>query len=219
MIKRNHDLIKGSEVTDEQKVYVAQQLLAARSTPEQARRFYMGVKFPSNIDGDGRRMYPIFFLPPYNGGRKMKTVLNQTPKTQILSSNMYELEILRLLHLLCPQDPDVEEMIDVTLQRLKTTCFGYWDDGVGEYFDTSLVVLRFISTVVPNETAWIKSRIANYNNHVHEKKRPWFSPYSEILLQTIQRMRISKTGFRMSVKRIAGCILIWNYNFILSNTI
>jgi hypothetical protein len=102
MIKTNHHLIKGGQLTDRQKANIAGQLQSARSTAEQARRFYIGVKFPGNIDDGGRRMYPVYYIPPYDDGRKLKTVFFQAPKTHILSANMYELEILKLLHLLAP---------------------------------------------------------------------------------------------------------------------
>ncbi len=122
-------------------------------------------------------MYPLFYIPPYNDGKKYKTIFNQMPKTQILSANMYELEILRLLYILAPENEQVKSMVLLTLERLKTTCFGFNDDGLGECFDASLVVLRFISTVSPHDTKWILSRIDNYNNHADEKKRPWFSKW------------------------------------------
>ncbi|MDD4495113.1 MAG: hypothetical protein PHV32_12375 [Eubacteriales bacterium] len=174
MMKTNHHLIKGGILTDAQKQNIVHQLLAARTTPEQAKRFYIGVKFPNNTDHNGCQMYPFFFIPPYNDGMKYKTIFNQTPKTHILSANMYELEILRLLHLFAPDDLEVKLMVDKTLARLKTTCFSNEDDGVGECFDTSLVVLRFLATVTPHETEWIQSRIDNYNRHYGDKKRPWY---------------------------------------------
>jgi hypothetical protein len=174
MIKTNHHLIKGGNFTDAQKQNIVKQLMSARSTPEQVERFYNGVKFPKNTDENGRRMYPVFFIPPYNDGKKLKTVLNQTPKTHILSANMYELKILRLLFILSPDDDEIKAMVTETLRRLKTTCFGYMDDGVGECFDTSLVVLRFLATVAPYEKEWIQSRIDNYNRHYADKKRPSF---------------------------------------------
>lgn len=90
---------------------------------------------------------------------------------------MYELEIIRLLYLLAPNNPNVIEIVDKTLTRLKTTCFGNGDDGEGECFDTSLIVLRFLATVSPKDTNWIKSRIDNYNCHVEDRKRPWFAKW------------------------------------------
>ena len=117
MIKTNHHHIKGGKLTEPQKQNIVRQLMTARTTPEQAKRFYNGVKYPNNIDSDGRQMYPLFFIPPYNDGKKYKTVLNQTPKTHIFSANMYELEILRLLHLFSLDDLEVKLMIQKTLQQ------------------------------------------------------------------------------------------------------
>lgn len=174
MVKTNHYLIKGGNLTAPQKANIVRRLLSARSTPEQAERFYRGVKYPGNTDREGRRMYPVFYIPPYNGGKKLKTIYNQTSKTHIFSANMYELEILRLLRLFAPDDSNVRDMVNKTLDRLKTTCFGYWDDGLGECFDTSLIVLRFL-TAVSDDFAWLQSRIKNYGDHVSEKKRPWYS--------------------------------------------
>jgi hypothetical protein len=177
MVKTNHFLIKGGSLTDSQKDNIVGQLLSAQIKPEQAKRFYNIVKFPDNIDGEGRQMYPIFFIPPYNDGIKLKTIYNQTPKTHIFSANMYELEIIRLLYLFAPNNPTVQEIVYKTLARLKTTFFGNCDDGVGECFDTSLVVLRFLATVAPKDTDWIKSRIDNYNYHAGDRKRPWFAKW------------------------------------------
>jgi len=174
MVKTNHHLIKSGILTDPQRANIVFQLLAARNDEQTKHSFYNGVKFPNNIDSGGRRMYPIFYIPPYNDGKKLKTIYNQTPKTHILSANMYELEIIRLLHLLAPGNPAVEDMVGQTLERLKTTCFGFYDDGLGECFDTSLVVLRFL-TATSDDAAWMQSRIDNYNKHVSERKRPWYA--------------------------------------------
>ena len=133
MIKTNHYLIKGNVLTDKHRNNIVSQLLSARSSSDQAKRFYMGLKYPNNTDKDGRGMYPIFFIPPYNDGKKLKTILYQTPKTHILSANMYELEILRLLYLLDPKNEQINHMVNETIERLKTTCFGYMDDGVMDY--------------------------------------------------------------------------------------
>jgi hypothetical protein len=89
MIITNHYLIKGGELTGPQKQNIVHQLLTARTTPEQAKRFYIGVKFPDNTDENGRQMYPLFFIPPYNDGKKYKTIFNQTPKTQMVIQGEY----------------------------------------------------------------------------------------------------------------------------------
>ncbi|CAH1191832.1 hypothetical protein PAECIP111892_00760 [Paenibacillus auburnensis] len=177
MIQTNHYLIKNGSLTDSQKDNIVWQFFSAQTKPEQAKRFYQSVKFPNNIDSHGRQMYPVFFIPPYNDGVKLKTIFNQTPKTHIFSANMYELEIIRLLYLFAPNNPIVKEIVDKTLIRLRTTCFGNSDDGLGECFDTSLVVLRFLALVVPNDIGWIKGRIDNYNCHAGDRKRPWFAKW------------------------------------------
>lgn len=175
MIKANHYLIKGGKLSDGQTNTIVNQFLDDRSMAAQAQRPAVGAKLPDDSGKSRKGMYPMFFIPPYHDGKKLKTVLGQTPKTQILSANMYELEILRLLYIFAPENIEVKKMITETLERLKTTCFGYMDDGVGECFDASLVVLRFLATAAQNETEWIKSRIDNYNGHCKDKKRPWFS--------------------------------------------
>lgn len=177
MVKTNHYLIQNpaeDALSPAQKRQIVSDLLAARSTPDQCRRFYLGVKFPGNRDAHGRRMYPDFFIPPYNDGMKYKTILGQTPKTHILSANMYELEILRLLHRLAPDEYDVRAMVEATLERLYHTCFGNDDDGVGECFDTNLVVIRFLAAATPHDLIRIKSRMNVYERHKNDKKRPWY---------------------------------------------
>lgn len=171
MIKTNHHLIGRGELTDAQKDNIVKQLLAARNTPEQAQRFYRGVRFPNNIDNEGRRMYPVFYIPPYNSGKKLQTIIPMSPKTHILSANSYELEIIRLLHLFAPGNKEVQMIVNETLVRLKTTCFGYRDCYLGECFHSSLIALRFLIAVAPNEAEWINKLIALYNNHVGDTRR------------------------------------------------
>jgi len=187
MVKTNHYLIQNPSedaLSPAQKRRIVTELLAARSTPEQRKRFYSGVKFPGNRDARGMRLYPDFFIPPYNGGQKYRTVLGQLPNTHILSANMYELEILRLLHKFAPDDYDVRAMTDATLDRLSHTCFGNEDDGVGECFDANLVVIRFLCEAAPHDLTRIKSRMDVYERHRDEKKRPWYPSWYYRLILT-----------------------------------
>ncbi|MEA4823701.1 MAG: hypothetical protein VB111_06295 [Clostridiaceae bacterium] len=192
MIQTNHRLIEGDTLNDAHKRNIVLQLMSSRSTLEQAERFYIGVKFPGNTDAAGRQMYPAFFIPPYNDGKKYKTILNQTPKTHILSANMYELEILRLLYLFAQDDPEVQRMVGKTLARLKTTCYSSEDDGVGECFDTALVVLRFLAASAPGETVWMQDRMDNYRRHIDDKKRPWYIKWYYWLCLTEMPFDIAK---------------------------
>lgn len=154
-------LIKGGTLSPEEREGIAAALLeGARPSP------------PAKPAGQ-RELYPVFYVP--GEGVKVRSLMGQAPKTKILAGNMVELEILRLLCLLAPEHPQVVSMREETLRRLKSACFASQDDGVGECFDASLLALRFLCAAVPEDTAWIQSRIGNYNRHAGEKKRPWFS--------------------------------------------
>ena len=167
MIKTNHYLIKGGTLTESQKRNIVNQLLAAQSTPELKQRFYRGVKSPNNFDTEGRRMYPIFYIPPYNEGKKLRLITGQLPKTQILSANHYELEILRILALWDKDNPKVQYMIDETIKRLDTTCFAHFCS-TGECVGAGISVLRYLSVLYMQNTEWISkvltAMINQYNN-------------------------------------------------------
>lgn len=168
-VRADRYLICGGSLTDGQQSRTAEILLAARSSPAEAARFRAAVRAPGDI------MYPEFFIPPYNGGKKHKTLLNQTPKTHILSANSYELEILRLLNLLAPNSPDVREMTSATLERLRASCFGGQGCAVGECYDTSLVALRFVAGTAPGEIEWMGEITRAFRRHYSDKKRPWYN--------------------------------------------
>lgn len=172
MIKTNHYLIKGGELTEPQKANVVRQLLAAQSDERTKQSFYRGVRYPNNVDKNGtRHMYPIYFIPPYNENKKYQTVIPISPKTHILSANAYELEIIRLLYIFAPNNPDIRDMVQKTLARLKTTCYGYNDCAVGECFHTALIVLRFLAAASPNDAEWINKLLSFFTRHMAEKRR------------------------------------------------
>lgn len=173
VINADRRMMLGKPIEVDERRSLAAALLSARSSRTQASRFYEGVRFPGNTDKAGRRMYPEFFIPPYNGGKKLQSLLGQTPKTHIFSANMYELDILRLLSQLLPDDPQVADMVSRTVDRLRTTCFAAMDDGLGECFDAGLVALRFLANCAPNETEWMRMRIGSFHHRYGEKKRTW----------------------------------------------
>jgi len=175
MVSLNHRIIRyGAEsVSAAEREEAVSLLLSARCDGDRRNRFYTAVRFPGNRDEQGRRLYPAFMIPPYNHGEKCRTILGQLPGTHILSANGYELEILRLLHLFAPEHPDVRDMNDKTIYRLRHTCFANEDDGAGECFDTNLIALRYLGTVAPALTGWMRDRIGVFHRHYGEKKRPW----------------------------------------------
>lgn len=175
MVAVNHRMIRygADSVSAEEQAVLVSVFLSAVTDREKAERFYAAVRFPGNCDKSGRRLYPAFLIPPYNGGKTYATILGQVPRTHILSANGYELEILRLLHLLAPDHPAVQDMNDKTLDRLRHTCFANEDDGLGECFDTNLIALRYLGTVSPASTGWMRERTDVFHRHYGEKKRPW----------------------------------------------
>jgi len=156
MLKTNYHFIKGGTLTDAQKGNITRQLLSARSTPDVKR--WGG-------------MYPSFFIPSDRNEKKYQTVVPMSPKTEILSQNSYELEIIRLLHMFAQGNEEVSHMVKETLKRLKRTCFGYKRCSTGECFESGIVTLRFLSSVAPAEKEWIKKQISVFNGHYFNKRR------------------------------------------------
>jgi len=161
-VKTNHYLIKGGKLTDAHKASITRQLFEAQNGKKKKPRFIE----------EGGTMYPQFYIPPYNNGQKFQTVIPMSPKTHILAANSYELEIIRLLHMFAQRNEDVCHMVNTTLDRLRKTCFGYKSCYTGECFEAGIVTLRFISTVAPTQTSWIKKQMNVFNNHYADKRRP-----------------------------------------------
>lgn len=149
LCKTNHQLIKGKVFSDDEKKYITDILLNNVSSKTAIERFNKGVKAPQ----DGRIMYPLFYIPPYNP-KKFITITGVMPNTHIFSTNHYELEILRILALWRLNDERVHNMLIKTKERLKTTCFGNFCNA-GECFEASITTLRFLTAAFPNEDEWI----------------------------------------------------------------
>lgn len=134
------------------------------SSDNAVQRFHQGVRAPE----DGRQMYPLFYIPPYNDGKKLHTLNGILPKTHIYAANSYELEILKILKEFCKNNSIVENMLNKTKERLKITCFGNYCS-VGECFEASLVGLRFLSTVFPDEKDWIQMLLTKIKSDINQK--------------------------------------------------
>lgn len=159
MLRTNHQLIREGALSADESGGIFRSLIAERDIPKW-------------IHLRPRALQPLFYRTE---GEMLPTVLYQKPKTQLFSANMHELEILRLLCVLRPESEPVKFMVEQTLARLKLTCFGSADDGLGECFDSSLVVLRFLAAA--GETQWAADRIENYNRHCGDRRRSWHSKW------------------------------------------
>lgn len=107
-------------------------------------------KAPENI-AEGR-LYPVYFVPDY--AAKSRMFQGYLPKTKILAGNYYELEALRILAEYAPRDARVAKMVENTLARLKSTCFGNFCP-LGECTAASICTLRFLNVTRPDDTEWI----------------------------------------------------------------
>ena len=161
MIKTNHYIIKGSELTDSQKANIVSQLLAARTGERDVQNFYVKMK----ADGS---TYPGYYLPPYNDNKKYQTAIPMSPKTHILSMNAYEMDILRLLHLFASENPIVKDMVGGTFKRLKNSCPG-GECSQGECFHSSLPVLRFFAVAAPGDKKWMNRLAMKINKGIDAK--------------------------------------------------
>lgn len=166
----NSRLIEGDFISSAEKQIITEAFLSGISDRRAVIRFHNGVKAPKAEDGDPRRIYPELYIPPYNDGKKHMTLTGFLPKTHILSSNAYELEILRLLALFIPEDKKVISMLSHTRERLKTACFA-GSCFLGECYETGLVTLRFINTAYPMDLIWRINLLEKTMLHFDDKKR------------------------------------------------
>lgn len=106
------------------------------------------------VNPETDNMYPDHYIPPYNGNKKLRLVQGYLPKTNILYSNHYELEIIRLLFLFAPENKKVNEITENALHRLSNTCFGNYC-AQGECMATGISVLRLLAAARPDDSEWI----------------------------------------------------------------
>lgn len=150
LMEMNRKTVFGEKITDTEKGDAVSILLNGIRGREEIARYKRRMRV--NVETDS--IYPNYYIPPYNGSKKLRLVQGYLPKTNILYANHYELEIIRLLYMLIPKNQTVDEMVKNTLQRLKGSCFGN-SCTQGECLATGISVLRFLAVVQPDNTEWI----------------------------------------------------------------
>lgn len=150
LTETNRKMIFSEEISAAEKADIVSALLNSICSKEDILNYKRRMRVNAETDC----IYPGYFIPPYNGGRKLRLVQGYLPKTNILYANHYELEILRLLVLFAPENQAVWEMVDASLQRLKNTCFGN-SCTQGECFATGICVLRLLAAARPDDVEWI----------------------------------------------------------------
>ena len=150
LIELNRKLSSGEDISAFEKENAVFAFLKGICPKEELFKFKKRMRVNPYTDN----MYPYFYIPPYNGGKKLRLIQGYLPKTNILYANHYELEILRLLHMFAPENEVVGGMVNATLRRLKGTCFGN-SCMQGECLAAGISVLRFLAVVCPEDREWI----------------------------------------------------------------
>ena len=145
------EILGANSIAEEEKQKIVEVLLNGVACKDDVKKYKLRMRVNPFTD----TTYPNYFIPPYNGNKKLRLADGSLPKTHILYANYFELEILRILFQFAPDNETVQEMITSTLQRLKNTCYGN-NCPKGECVAASKVVLRFLQTVCPEEKDWIK---------------------------------------------------------------
>lgn len=150
LMEMNRKEIFGETITDSERGEATAVFLKGICAKEDIRNYKkrMGVNFETD------HLYPDYYIPPYNGNKKLRLIQGDLPKTNLLYANYYELEILRLLCGAIQENETVKEMIDHTLQRLRQTCFGT-SCTQGECLAAGISVLRLLVAVKPDDPEWM----------------------------------------------------------------
>lgn len=150
LMEINRKAVFEEEISDSDKEEAISVLLNGISNKEAVRQYKKCMRVNPETDN----IYPGYYIPPYNGNKKLRLIQGYLPKTNILYANHYELEIIRLLSLFAPENRKVSELAVNTLLRLKNTCFGN-SCTKGECFATGISVLRFLTATRSDESEWI----------------------------------------------------------------
>lgn len=145
----NKKIIFAEEISDAEKEKAVSILLNGICDKEDILKY----KKRMRVDPERDAIYPDYYIPPYNGNRKLRLIQGYLPKTNILYANHYELEIIRLLYMFAPKNENVNEIVKSTLWRLKNTCFGN-SCAQGECVTAGICVLRFLSAAKPDDSEW-----------------------------------------------------------------
>lgn len=150
LMEINRKAVFGEEISDIEKAETVSLFLNGVSSKEVILKYKKRMRVNSETDN----IYPNYYIPPYDGSKKLRLIQGYLPKTNILYANHYELEIIRLLFRFAPENEKVNEMVENTLQRLKNTCFGN-PCTQNECMVTGISVLRFLAVTRPDDSEWI----------------------------------------------------------------
>lgn len=220
LMEINRKAIFAESISDLEKRKAVSILLNGIASKEDGCKYKKRMRVNEATDA----IYPNYYIPPYHDNRKLRLIQGYLPKTNILYANHYELEILRLLWLMAPEDEKVMEMVQNTVHRLKNTCFGN-SCTQGECLATGISVLRFLAVVRPDDVQWMEQlltplgeRFLNLGNEIplsyllmaftdinNEKTKELISQKRDWLVMLLNSSRMSGKGtdnYKLMEKRI-----------------
>ncbi len=159
LMELNRKMIFGEEISDAEKREAVSIFLNGTCDKKDILKYKKRMRVNAETDN----IYPNYYIPPYDGSKKLRLIQGYLPKTNILYANHYELEVLRLLYILAPENKTVDEMVKNTLQRLKGTCFGN-SCTQGECLIAGISVLRFLAITCPDDAEWIDKLLSTLGN-------------------------------------------------------
>lgn len=151
LMEINRKAVFEEKISDSEKEEAVSILLNGTCCKETVLKYKKRMRVNPETDS----IYPDYYIPPYNGNKKLRLIQGYLPKTNILYANHYELEIIRLLSLFAPENRRVNELVENTLLRLKDTCFGN-SCTKGECMATGISALRFLAVTRPDDSEWIE---------------------------------------------------------------
>lgn len=125
-------------------------------TEKASNNLYQGILSHIDVDAQVDKAYksPRFTEVNHTVPEDFTTFTGYRPRTKNLYGNYCELELLRILYLLKPEADQFRPIFEATKQRISETCYGSFC-ATGECFEISILALRYIATIFPEEKLWI----------------------------------------------------------------
>lgn len=151
LMELNRKIICGETISKPEKEEAISIFLNGICNKEEILKYKKRMRVSAETDV----IYPNYYIPPYNGNKKLRLIQGYLPKTNIVYASHYELEIIRLLFMFAPENKKVKEMVANTLVRLKEPSFENLCTN-GENRVVGISVLRFLAVTQPHNSEWIE---------------------------------------------------------------
>lgn len=145
------------------------------------------------VDPTKRNMSTLFVKAENEIPEDFMTFTGYRPSTKILYHNYCELELLRILSIIKPKETQYTSLYETTKARIKTTCFGSFC-ATGECFEISVIALRFIAALFPEERLWIDMYVGNIARTILDEERKISKRTLLMFCQVLSELRRDKDG-------------------------